>query len=113
MKILTNDEADYKLVAEALKITGGAVFPFAYDQITLHNVAIISEFEVIGTVNWGGNPRHKFLVGVYLKGIFHFDPHQTFDGDYFAEKLGMQLVDAAPLAEFFNGVAKAYLADDK
>lgn len=112
IKILTNDAEDYELVAHHLTETGAAVFPFAYDLITCHIVVIVSEYDVIGTPNWGGNPGHKFLVGVYHRGMFHFDPHQQFTGEYFAEKLGLGLVDATPLAQFFNGVAEAYLKDE-
>lgn len=103
---VTNDVRGALLVAVQLFTKNlPIVFAWSHNQIDCYIFTIAHQFNVIGTMPFGGNPRGRCYISLYGKGSNHFSmSNDLVHPSYFQEKLGLDRFGAEAFSEFWGKV---------
>ena len=99
-----NTKEDAKELREAMKTSQhDIVFAWSYNQIDCYIFHVSQNFDVLGIMPFGGNPRSRVYVGLYGKGCNHFSKDEIHPS-YWEEKLRIDKQGAEAWAEFWTHI---------
>lgn len=98
-------EADAREIRKAIDENLDIVFAWSHNKTDCYIFHISPNFEVLGVMPFGGNPRCRVYVGLYGKGCNHFSRTDTHAG-YWQEKLNLDRDGAEAWAEFWKQIWK-------
>ncbi len=101
------NKEDFALLASQLHNYGAISFPYSADNETGFMVFMCNQYEKMGTSPFGGNRSGTTVVGILMRGFFHFDlKQQSLSPDYVSEKLNLNKEDGRVISELLRGIAK-------
>jgi hypothetical protein len=98
-----NTIKDWELLRAELDISGTIVFPYSADGVGCMIILISNNFNILGTMPFGGSPRDRIYVGIYGRGCVHLSKDHV-KLEYLQEKLLISQGDAKDFLELWNGL---------
>lgn len=93
---------------DALKIRkkldnqGSVVFSLSGDGLGAMIILLCGDFDVAGSMPFGGQPHGRVYVGIQGRGCFHFERGDELHSAYIMERLGLSQRDADTFAIFWD-----------
>lgn len=96
-----NTKEDAKELREKIDHNLDVVFVWSHNQIDGYIFHVSPNFEALGIMPFGGNPRGRVYVGLYGKGCNHFSK-KDIHPSYWEEKLNIDKEAADAWAGFWK-----------
>lgn len=90
-------------IADAFMEKENIVFAYSPNRIDCYIISLNRDFEVLGTMPFGGNPRHRIWVSVYGRGAHHLSTGDRFHG-YIQDKLGVDELCAKSIGQILGAL---------
>jgi len=98
-----NTKEDAQELRKAIDHNLDVVFAWSHNRVDGYIFHVSPNFEVLGIMPYGGNPRGRVYVGLYGKGCNHFSK-SDIHASYWEEKLGIDKYGAEAWVEFWKMV---------